>query len=132
MRKLVLCSFKAKTGDYEFEDYRLVAVNYNEGETETDLMLKATRGFEKDFPNYFPDSELLSALALPTMGSDPEKVDDRKVLYSEERLIAFGNTLLERVERDVRPYVGKADRVDPTVFKVNASDLIDWKEKIKE
>ena len=75
MRKLVLCNFKAKTGDYEFEDYRLVVTNHNEGETETELSVKATKAFMNDFPNYFPESKLLSAVALPTMGANPEPTE---------------------------------------------------------
>lgn len=75
MRKLVLTNFKAKTGNYEFEDYRLVVVNHNEGETETDMLLKASRAFTKDFPVYFPGSELLSVGPLPTWGADPMPVE---------------------------------------------------------
>lgn len=133
MRKLILCNFKAKTGDYELEDYRIVVVTHNEGETETDMLLKASKSFMNDFPSYFPESELLSVCPLPTWGEHhPSGYDEKKTFYSEARLIEFGEYLLDRVERDVRPYLIKADRPDQAVFKVNAVDLINWKERNKD
>lgn len=131
MRKLILCNFKAKTGDYEFEDYRLVVVNHNEGDTETDMLLKASKAFTKDFPVYFPSSELLSVGPLPTWGADPEP-NEKKTFYSEERLIEFGRYLLKRAKRDVESYDPNYTAIDDIVWTVNAVDIIDWKEGIKD
>lgn len=66
MRKLFLTSFTFKTGDNEFTQQRLVAINSNDKDEEADLT-QAYETAKSWFPHEFPESNLLSLVAYPAI-----------------------------------------------------------------
>lgn len=101
MRKLILTSFKWKTGDLEFEDKRLVVVTVkpeskgNDMHTD-DAQWQAIRNLEKWFPKRYPESELIGVWAHPTIDDETDDSEDEKPLFiSKEKAIEFGLALLK-------------------------------------
>jgi hypothetical protein len=111
MRKLFLASFKFKTGDLTFEEQRIVAIECDECNSNDEETELATDNVVAWFRETFPESELISAMAYPTIQQTvfhSKSKDKRKPFYSEEMLIEFGQYVFENPQR-CAPQVSLAD-----------------------
>jgi hypothetical protein len=103
MKKLLIASYGWKTGESSFESYRLVAVDSTPETSDVKDSAEGHRILEEWFKKTYPEGELFFAQVHPAItktSSFPVEIEET---YTRAQLIAFGNRMCEKAERQDNP-----------------------------